>query len=154
MIKNFENFINRINDNIECILEESFNDKNISNAIKEHGGLDNKWMKRFGASINANYDIQNSEYCGYLTSETVSNLDETDLIYGLGDRLLFTNDGGAVVIKNTYMDKESDWDKKVRNRNAQWRENVSDKDKYEEEKYVKPNRFNTYYRRRERKNIN
>lgn len=151
---------NIIKKSVNNILKESFNDKNISNAIEDHGGLKRKeYTTRWSASINANYDLKNSNYEGYLTSNAINELEHTGLIYYLREYLLYTNDGGAVVVSNgnSILDKNTtDWENKVRNRNRQWGEIDSNREKYNrngEDIYVSPNKFNTIDRRKQIKGM-
>lgn len=145
---------NIIKKSVNNILKESFNDKTISNAIKDHGGIKRNYT-RWNATITADYDLQNSEYEGYLSPRTLKELDECGLTYYIQKYLLYTNDGCAIAVKPSYQSKDS-WDEKVRKRNQKWGENSSNKEDFEdggyrEEIYAVPRDFNTHERRIERK---
>lgn len=156
MIKLTESQLKKIvNESVKSVLNESFTDNRIAQAIKEHGGL-SKFQNKFGAKINADYDLQTAAYKGYLSRETVNEIEAADLWYQLNRWLLYTNDGGAIVvddIRNTQnvADRDYSWDKKVRQRNIQWGEDVPDT-RYWEERHSTPNKFNTKRRREDRKN--
>jgi hypothetical protein len=160
MIKNFEDFLNE-NQNIDEIIDfeqlnESFNDNKISNAINQHGGID-KRLREFGAIHYADYDLKNAKYVGYLTPETVENIEEVSLRFKLRKDLIYTNDGGAIVVSNTtsynFTGKRNEWEDKVSKRNKNWGEEEKNKEKYgfRKEIYVKPNEFNTIDRRQDNK---
>ena len=141
---------NIIKESVNNIIKESFNDKEISHAIEEHGGV--KKNQYFNASTFADYDLQNGQYKGYLSRNTVNELDDADLLFNLRKRLIFTNDGGAIVVdeassfnNKSYWDDRSNWENKVRTRNKKWGEIESNKEQY------KPNEFNTVDRRLQRK---
>lgn len=162
MIKTFEDFVNEnqnIYENIDFEqLNESFNDNRISNAINDHDGID-KRLREFGAIHYADYDLKTAKYVGYLTPETVENIDEVDLKFELRKYLIYTNDGGAIVVSNTAkidlanIGKRNEWEDKVSKRNANWGEEEKNKEDYKwrKEIYVKPNEFNTINRRQDNK---
>ena len=160
MIETFEDFLNK-NQNIdESIdfeqLNESFNDNKISNAINDHNGID-KRRRRFGAIHYADYDLKNAKYVGYLTPETVENIEEVNLEFQLRKNLIYTNDGGAIVVSDTakinLTNKRNEWEDKVSNRNKNWGEEEKNKEDYKwrKEIYVKPNEYNTTDRRKDNK---
>ena len=160
MIKNYEDFMNE-NQNIDEIIDfeklnESFNDNKISNAINKHGGID-KRLRDFGAIHYADYDLKNAKYVGYLTPETVENIEEVSLRFKLRKDLIYTNDGGAIVVSNTtsynFTGKRNEWQDKVSKRNKNWGEEEKNKEKYgfRKEIYVQPNEFNTIDRRQDNK---
>lgn len=145
---------NIIKKSVNNILKESFNDKTISNAIKDHGGIKRNYT-RFNASITSDYDLQNSEYEGCLSPRTLKELDECGLTYYIQKYLLYTNDGCAIVVNPSYQSKDS-WEEKVRKRNQKWGENGPNKEDFEDfgyrqERYAVPRDLNTYDRRVERK---
>lgn len=147
-----EHNLNRIiKECVNNLLKESFNDKKISDEIKRHGGL-KKSDRKYGAGIYSNYDLQNSLYQGYLSPETIEEIDNCDLIFYLNEYLLFTNDGGAIVVKQNKNEiiNNTPWENKVRNRNNKWGENT-EYPFFKKDIYVKPNKLNTYQRRNERK---
>ena len=159
MIKNYEDFLNE-NQNIDEIIDfeqlnESFNDNKISNAINQHGGID-KRLREFGAIHYADYDLKNAKYVGYLTPETVENIEEVSLRFKLRKDLIYTNDGGAIVVSNNiinFTNKRNEWEDKVSKRNKNWGEEEKNKEEYKwrKEIYVKPNEFNTIDRRKDNK---
>jgi hypothetical protein len=150
---------NIIKESVNNIIKESFNDKEISYAIEEHGGI--KKNQYFNASIFADYDLQKSQYKGYLSRNTVNELDNADLLFNLRKHLIFTNDGGAIVVdkassynNKSYWDDISNWENKVRTRNKKWGENEPNNERYKrngEDKFIRPNEFNTVDRRLQRK---
>ena len=160
LVKLTESKINKIiNDSLNRILKESFNDKRVSSAIKSHGGLNNKYKNAFyGANTNANYDLKNCTYVGYLSPDTVNELAENNLLFNLDEYLLHTNDGCAIVVKKNsndiFFDDDYDnsWEKKVKDRNKKWGEETNNEN-YRDEMYISPNKLNTYYRRQDRKKI-
>ena len=146
-----------INESVKKVLKESFNDNEISQAIAEHGGLNQK-NRRWSASIFSDFDLQNAQFNGYLSPNTIDELENTFLTLHLKKWLLYTNDGGAIVVemgRNDFHDNK--WNEKVRKRNQQWGEDGSDKKEFTDilgnkrEKYMKPIEMNTVDRRRERK---
>ena len=75
MIKLTESQLKKIvNESVKSVLNESFTDNRIAQAIKEHGGL-SKFQNKFGAKINADYDLQTAAYKGYLSRETVNEIE-------------------------------------------------------------------------------
>ena len=147
---------NIITESLKNVLKESFNDNKIANAIKEHGGLDST-NKRWSAAFNADFDLKNSKYCGYLSPKTMEELNTTGLSFYLRKYILYTKDGGAIVIEKVYSSEDS-WNDKVRTRNQKWGENGPNKEAFERfgsrrETYIYPNEGNTLSRRQERKNI-
>jgi hypothetical protein len=160
MIKTFEDFLNE-NQNIdESIdfeqLNESFNDNNITNAINDHDGID-KRRRQFGAIHYADYDLKTARYWGYLTPETVENIEEVHLEFQLRKNLIYTNDGGAIVVSDTskfnLTNKRNEWEDKVSKRNKNWGEEEKNKEEYKwrKEIHVRPNEFNTTDRRKDNK---
>ena len=126
MIKNYEDFINESENTINDlnILEESFNDKKLAEEIKKHGGL-NKDMKDVDARMHANFDLQNSKYKSYLSFEIcieIANSDCYDLLYNSINSILYTNDGGIILLShNGHDDDYKKWSKKIKTRNNNWR---------------------------------
>lgn len=146
-----------INESVKNVLKESFNDNEISQAIAEHGGL-NQRNRRWGASFFSDFDLQNANFSGYLSPNTIRELENTFLAFHLKKWLLYTNDGGAIVVemgRNDFHDTK--WNEKVKKRNQQWGEDGSDKKEFTDilgnkrERYIKPIEINTVDRRRERK---
>lgn len=146
---------NIINNSVSKILKESFNDNRIAIEIEEHGGL-LKFRRKYGASQYANYDLQNCKYVGYLSSETINELDDTNLLWLLREHLLYTNDGGAIVVDKTNEKKEihtqSPWEKKVSDRNNKWIEKTNNPH-YTKDNAIVPNEINTMFRRSEMKKL-
>lgn len=146
-----------INESVKNVLKESFNDNEISQAIAEHGGLNQK-NRRWGASFFSDFDLQNAKFNGYLSPNTINELEDTFLAFHLKKWLLYTNDGGAIVVEMGRNDfNDTKWNEKVRKRNQQWGEDGSDKKEFTDilgnkrERYIKPIEMNTVDRRRERK---
>jgi hypothetical protein len=151
MIKNYEDFINESENTINDlnILEESFTDKKLAEEIKKHGGL-NKDMKDCDARMKANFDLQNSKYKSYLSYEIrkeITDSDCFDLLYNSIHSILYTNDGGIILLShNGYDDDYKKWSKKIKTRNNNWRPNgfQQNPDYFFEE----PFDSNTYLRRK------
>ena len=151
---------NIVSESIQNILKESFNDKKISRDIEDFGGLDPKRMK-FGATLASDYDLQRSKMCGYLSRETVNELFDAELVPKLSKWLLFTNNGGAIVIEpnDEYPYYDNPWNKKVKERNQQWGEDGANKEQFQKDGWRRENSYepieiNTVDRRKERKGMN
>ena len=149
-----------IGESVKNVLKESFNNNDLSQAIKEHGGL-SKMRDYMGAPYHSNYDLQNAKYEGYLSSETIKELVGTHIFSKIQSWLLFTNDGGAIIVGETYSyEKNSEWNKKVKKRNQEWGEDGPNKDDFQVGKWRRetqnfgatpPREVNTFVRRSERK---
>ena len=149
-----------IEESVKNVLKESFNNNELSQAVKEHGGL-SKMRDYMGASYHSNYDLQNAKYEGYLSSQTIKELVSTPLFSKIQSWLLFTNDGGAIVVGETYSyGKNSAWNEKVKKRNQEWGEDGPKKDDFKLGQWrheiqnvgaLPPKDVNTFIRRSERK---
>ena len=148
---------NIIKESVNNIIKESFNDKNISHAIKQHGGLKQDEQHR-GASILSDYNLQDSIYFGYLSSDTINELKNCGLIFYISKYILYTNDGGAIAV-SPLRNQQDPWNEKVKNRNQKWGENGPNKEDFESfwgyrhEDHDKPIEFNTVDRRLQRKEL-
>ena len=150
-----------IKESVNNVLKESFNNNELSQAVKEHGGL-SKIRDYMGATYHSNYDLQNAKYEGYLSSQTIQELVGTHLFSKIQSWLLFTNDGGAIVVGETYSyEKNSAWNEKVKKRNQEWGEDGPNKDDFQVGKWrwetqnagvLPPKEVNTFVRRSERRN--
>lgn len=150
-----------IKESVNNVLKESFNNNELSQAVKEHGGL-SKMRDYMGATYHSNYDLQNAKYEGYLSSQTIQELVGTHLFSKIQSWLLFTNDGGAIVVGETYSyEKNSAWNEKVKKRNQEWGEDGPNKDDFQVGKWrwetqnagvLPPKEVNTFVRRSERRN--
>ena len=150
-----------IKESVNNVLKESFNNNELSQAIKEHGGL-SKMRDYMGAPYHSNYDLQNATYKGYLSSKTIEELVSTPLFLKIQSWLLLTNDGGAIVVGETYSyEKNSAWNEKVKKRNQEWGEDGPNKDDFQVGKWrwetqnagvLPPKEVNTFVRRSERRN--
>ena len=149
-----------IEESVKNVLKESFNNNELSQAIKEHGGL-SKMRDDMGAPYHSNYDLQNAKYEVYLSSETIKELVGTHIFSKIQSWLLFTNDGCAIIVCETYSnEKNSEWNKKVKKRNQEWGEDGPNKDDFQVGKWRRetqnfgatpPREVNTFVRRSERK---
>lgn len=110
-----------ISETVNNLLNESFNDNEISRAIEEHGGL-LKQKRELGASMYSDYDLQNCKYKGYLSPNTINELDRFGLAYFLRSVIIYTNDGGAIVLSYEPL-KNNDFNRKFMKRNMKWAEN-------------------------------
>lgn len=90
--RNFQSFKNSLN--------ESFNNQELTNALAEHGGIKNtKYSKlRDARSYNTKFDIRYAEYSDYLEPQELEVLSKVNPYWPIVDQLLYTNDGGAIVI--------------------------------------------------------
>lgn len=145
-----------INNAVNKVLNESFKDKNISQAIEEHGGVNKSFSLR-SAKYNADYNLQNACYCGYLSPETMEEIESCDLLGDIEKRIIHTKDYGAVVVGKNYNepienphDYSTEWENKVRKRNNNFLQDTLSPEEYKRQKniYVTPNKFDTMYRRK------
>lgn len=151
MIKNYEDFINESENTINDlnILEESFNDKKLAEEIKKHGGL-NKNMEDCDARMEANFDLKNSKYKSYLSFKTRREIMDSDcyiLLYNSRHSILYTNDGGIILLSNNgNSDDYQKWSKKIKMRNNNWKpDSLQQNPDYE---FEKPNMTRAYLRRK------
>lgn len=141
-----------IKESVNNLLKESFNDKRVSNEINAHGGL-RKHYKKLSANMRADYDLQNCEYQGYLSPDTLKELHDSNMIFYLTKYLLYTNDGGAVVVDKKLKDYVNNigttWRNKVKQRNNKWGEETNQPNFIKDDSF-EPYTYNTLNRRRER----
>lgn len=150
-----------IEESVKNVLKESFNNNELSQAIKDHGGL-SKIRDFMGAPSHSNYDLQNVSYEGYLSAETIKELVKTHLFSKIQAWLLFTNDGGAIIVGENYSyEKNSAWNEKVKKRNQEWGEDGPNKNDFQIGQWrhetqnigaIPPKEVNTFVRRSERRN--
>lgn len=148
-----------IEESVKNVLKESFNDNELTQAIKEHGGI-HKSFKDIGTFIHGNFDLQNAKYEGYLNKETLRELLNTHLYSKVAEWVIWTNDGGAIVVsENMSMDRNF-WNKKVKQRNQKWGVNSDNKEDFqsngwrretESSDFISPKNINTFTRRLDRK---
>jgi hypothetical protein len=149
MIKKFESFVNedceRKNDHLTKEqqnydqLNESFTNQELKDAIKAHGGL-SKLYKNIDARTlyteqSNSFDLVNCKYCGYISQEIVEIINtefkcNLRLWYYIYTNILFTNDGGAIIIDNGDGNlgyEHRKWIKKMKIRNNNWKEDLLNK---------------------------
>ena len=150
-----------IDESVKKVLKESFNDKKLSIEIERHGGIDNK-HNDLSASYNSNFDLQNAIYGGYLSRTALQELMGTSLMEYIKGFILFTQDGGAIVVDEriSSMNDMHAWNEKVKKRNQNWGESGQNQDDFKGDGYrkerigyewTKPKDFNTYARRSDNK---
>ena len=136
MIKTFEDFLNEnqnIDENIDFEqLNESFTNQELKDAIKAHGGLSSFILDARKESDK--FNLKNAKYVGYLNPEIYKDICDSGcylIIYKSLDFILFTKDGGAIIINDgdEYLGKDyNEWVKKMKIRNNNWVEDeVSEK---------------------------
>lgn len=128
MFKNFEEFVNesREEQNLtsQDMLNESFNNKELAEEIKKHGGLKDS-QKDMDARRNlTTFDLKNSKYSCYLNPKIVSDIYYNNaymLLYKSKDIILYTNDGGIILIDSgDDKDNYRKWRDKMHMRNDNW----------------------------------
>ena len=130
MIKTFEDFLNEnqnIDENIDFEqLNESFTNQELKDAIKAHGGLRKFNYFQDARMNNSKFDLKNAKYAGYLNSETYTYIVQSGcsiILFKSQDLLLYTNDGGIIVVNygDEYLEKDhTEWIKKMKFRNNNW----------------------------------
>lgn len=121
--KNKQNTI--IDENIDFKqINESFNNKELAEEIKKHGGLKDL-QKDFDARRNlTTFDLKNSKYSCYLDPKFVSDIYHNNaymLLYKSKDIILYTNDGGIILIDSgNDKDNYRKWRDKMHMRNDNW----------------------------------
>ena len=92
-----------VQESVRKVINESFENSKLAEMVREHGGLRkiNKYVKDARTvGINGGFDIRYAEPRYYLSPETVEELDNSGLYYDISGKVLYTNDGGAIVIEN------------------------------------------------------
>ncbi len=93
-----------IKESIRNVINESFENPELAEMIREHGGLRKieKYVKDARSRDNGalGFDIRYASPEYYLSPETVSEIYDAGLYYDIEEKVLYTNDGGAIVIKN------------------------------------------------------
>lgn len=85
----------------ESMIVESFDNEELGRNIEYYGGLKDdtsSYRKKDDARTRAGYDLKQAMYVGYISKNTLEELIDTELIDSVRHRLLFTNDGGAIVV--------------------------------------------------------
>lgn len=119
----------------ESMINESFDNEELVRNIEYCGGLkDNtsSYRKRDDARTRAGYDLKQAKYIGYISEDTLEELIDNDLIESVRHRLLFTNDGGAIVVASKddmNVDIDDAHRNKVYKRNKAYINGLSDKDR-------------------------
>ena len=84
-------------------LNESFENSELAEMVREHGGLRkiDRYVKdaRTCAGGGLGFDIRYASPRYYLSPETVSEIDNAGLYFDIEEKVLYTNDGGAIVIE-------------------------------------------------------
>ena len=106
------------------MLNESFNNKELAEEIKKHGGLKNSFKDIDARKHSINFDLKNCKYSCYLNPEFVNDIyinNAYRLLYKSIDNILYTNDGGIIIIDsvNDY-DEYKKWKNKMHMRNDNW----------------------------------
>lgn len=98
-----EKLHNIIKESIRNVINESFGNPELAEMVREHGGL--RKIDRYVKDARSRddgafgFDIRYASPKYYLSPETVSEIDNAGLYYDLEEKLLYTNDGGAIVIE-------------------------------------------------------
>lgn len=105
-------------------INESFNNKELAEEIKKHGGLKDS-QKDMDARRNlTTFDLKNSKYSCYLNPKIVSDIYYNNaymLLYKSKDIILYTNDGGIILIDSgDDKDNYRKWRDKMHMRNDNW----------------------------------
>lgn len=112
---------NLIRESVEMVLNEKFENSELTDMVKQHGGL--KWilLSNDMRTANTRIDLKKAKVKGYLSPETVSELAMVNWYYPLNEQALHCKDGGAIVIDNSV----ADWDyvDKIGKRNSEYVEN-------------------------------
>ena len=125
----FDEFVNesREEQNLtsQDMLNESFNNKELAEEIKKHGGLKNSYKDLDARKHLINFDLKNSKYSCYLNPKFVNDIYYNNayrLLYKSIDNILYTNDGGIIIIDsiNDDYDEYKKWKNKMHMRNDNW----------------------------------
>ena len=131
MLKTYEDFINESyldkkeqNLTSQDMLNESFNNKELAEEIKKHGGLKNSFKDIDAREHLINFDLKNCKYSCYLNPEFVNDIYYNNayrLLYKSIDNILYTNDGGIILIDSgDDYDEYKKWKNKMHMRNDNW----------------------------------
>lgn len=130
MIKTFEDFLNEnqnIDENIDFEqLNESFTNQELKDAIKAHGGLSKFDSYNDARKLNNDFNLKNAKYLGYLKPEIFNDIIKNGchrILFKSRDILLYTNDGGIIVVEggDEFLgDDYNEWVKKMKIRNNNW----------------------------------
>jgi hypothetical protein len=120
--RNFKSFKNSLN--------ESFNNQELTDAVKDHGGLVTlRGKHNFIGSSDArqnevSYDLQDAEFRGYIPEDAMEYIYMLDFYKPLNRQLMFCNDGGAIIIEHypSYSSTgDTPYEAKMRIRNDKFR---------------------------------
>lgn len=142
-------------------LNESFENKKLSEEIAKHGGLDNKtFLKKYDARYElTDYDLSRVSYKSYLSKEELDTIKRMiDSYKPLVSQILYCADGGAIIIDdynpdNTNIDynvkKNISYKNKLSDRNYNFQKSL---DKNDWRQYLsKDDNYLTKYRRKNMK---
>ena len=114
-------------------LNESFDDQELTDMVKDHGGLISLRGKynysgtRDARQNQVGYDLKRAKPKGYISEDVLVTLqnENVDFYIPLEEQLLFCNDGGAIIIedpRDSYtIGKDNPYEAKVRERNNKFR---------------------------------
>lgn len=120
--RNFRPFKNSLN--------ESFKNQELTDAIKDHGGLvtlRGKYNYKGSSDARQNevsYDLQDAEFKGYIPEDAMEYIYMLDFYKPLNRQLMFCNDGGAIIIEHypSYsLTGDTPYEAKMRVRNDNFR---------------------------------
>lgn len=120
--RNFKSFKNSLN--------ESFNNQELTDAVKDHDGLVTlRGKHNFIGSSDArqnevSYDLQDAEFRGYIPEDAMEYIYMLDFYKPLNRQLMFCNDGGAIIIEHypSYSSTgDTPYEAKMRVRNDKFR---------------------------------
>lgn len=111
-------------------INESFNNQELTDAVKDHGGLVTlRGKHNFIGSSDArqnevSYDLQDAEFRGYIPEDAMEYIYMLDFYKPLNRQLMFCNDGGAIIIEHypSYSSTgDTPYEAKMRIRNDKFR---------------------------------
>ena len=93
-----------VSESVRRILKEDFSNTELTNLVREHGGLvsTDELVGRYGArSYESWSNIANMRPVGYINPEEAHIIDMFNTFKPINEQILYCNDGGVIVVEGT-----------------------------------------------------